>query len=81
MRISDIPVPEESRLTQQIKSVACEALNTEGEIVADKVVLYGLLRLAGRLEANVVHLVAASQGDSDLREALKQIFPESFEGS
>lgn len=80
MQISDIPLPEEARTAQKLKSTASSALRTHGEVVADKVILYGLLSIVAKLEANVVRLNAASEGDSELRETLKQIFPESFEG-
>lgn len=80
MQISDIPLPEQARSAQKLKSTAVSALRTHGDVVADKVILYGLLSIVAKLEAGVANLEAGFEGDANLRETLKQIFPESSEG-
>jgi hypothetical protein len=83
LRISDIVLPDKARSAKKLQSLAGNALSigadvpaeqrTYGDVIADKVLLYGILGIVARLEA-------ASEQDSGLRKALEEIFPESTEG-
>ncbi len=71
--IGDIHLPEQARSAKKLQSLAVSALSTHGDVVADKVLLYGILGILARLEV-------ASEEDASLRKALKDVFPESMEG-
>lgn len=70
INIGNIVLPDQASTCKKLQSLSVSALSSDGEVVADKVLLYGLLGIVARLE------VAVEQ-DANLRKTLKEVFPES----
>ncbi|QBC87351.1 hypothetical protein [Mycobacterium avium] len=80
MDLSDIPVPENARLTKEVQRLA---LNAPSPQIRDAVLLFGMLRIVGSLEARTEALLGRTevveQGideSAQLRGVLREIFPE-----
>lgn len=80
MDLSDIPVPENARLTKEVQRLALNAATPQ---IRDAVLLFGMLRIVGSLEARTSALLGRTQvveqgidESAQLRGVLRELFPD-----